>query len=187
LFPIPMTDAIETSRLLLVPLGERHVLALSQAVNNFRIIQNTARIPWPYRLDDASAFWRFTVGRQGRSPCFCIFAKDQPDVLAGGISYEKNVTGSEAEIGYWVAEPCWGRGYGLEAARAAVSHAFRHHGIDRMVAGYRHGNEASRRILDRLGFRLVGHRASYSVGTGRTMPTARLELTRREWLRAGSA
>ncbi len=108
-----MTDAIETSRLLLVPFKERHVLALSQAVNNFRIIQNTARIPWPYRLDDASAFWRFTVGRQGRSPCFCIFAKDRRDVLAGGISYDLNATGSEAEIGYWVAEPCWGRGYGL--------------------------------------------------------------------------
>jgi RimJ/RimL family protein N-acetyltransferase len=178
-----MTDRIETPRLILRPIRESETLALAHAVNNRRIVRNTARIPWPYTLDDARDYWRQVERGDCRSLRLSIFERARPNVPAGGIGYECDVAGQAAELGYWLAEPVWAKGYGYEAAAAVTAHAFERAGLDRLVAGYRHGNEASRRILDRLGFRHVGHMDMYSRGAGRFTPTARLELTRREWLR----
>jgi RimJ/RimL family protein N-acetyltransferase len=53
--------------------------------------------------------------------------------------------------------PAWrSRGYGLEAARAVLRHAERDCGLRRLVAIVSPGNTASRRLLERIGFRFEG-------------------------------
>ncbi len=179
-----MSPIVKTERLLLRPLRESNLVTLAAALNNYRIVRNTARIPWPYRLDDA----RDHLDRANRSIPgtlrLSIAEKSRPDIVVGGIGYEAEEAGHSAELGYWLAETAWARGFGYEAAKAVTAHGFENAGHERLVAGYRHGNEASRRILDRLGFRIVGHDMIYSRGVGRKTPVAHLELTRREWLRA---
>jgi RimJ/RimL family protein N-acetyltransferase len=179
-----MSQIIETERLLLRPLQESDLVALAAALNNYRIVRNTARIPWPYKLDDAREY--LGRGKQNIPGTLrlMIAEKSRPGMVVGGIGYEAEGAGHSAELGYWLAEPVWAKGFGYEAAAAVTAHAFETAGHDRLAAGYRHGNEASRRILDRLGFRVVGHEMMYSRGVGRQTPVARLELTRREWLRA---
>ena len=178
-----MTQMIKTERLLLRPLQESDLVALAAALNNYRIVRNTARIPWPYKLDDA----RDHLDRANRSTPgtlrLAIAEKSRPNSIVGGIGYEAEEAGHSAELGYWLAEPVWARGFGYEAAAAVTAHGFEAAGHERLMAGYRHGNEASRRILDRLGFRIVVHEMMYSRGVGRKSPVARLELTRHEWLR----
>lgn len=180
----PMSQNIKTERLLLRPLRESDLVTLAATLNNFRIVRNTASIPWPYRLDDA----RDHFDRANRSIPgtlrLVVAEKSRPNIVVGGIGYEAEDVGLSAELGYWLAEAVWAKGYGYEAAKAVTVHAFETAGHDRLVADYRHGNEASRRILDRLGFRFVGHAMSYSRGEGHETPVARLELTRREWLKA---
>ncbi len=179
-----MSQIIETERLLLRPLRESDLVTLTSALNNYRIVRNTARIPWPYRLDDA----REHFGRVSQSVLgtlqLTIVERARPDTVLGGIGYEAGAAGHSAELGYWLAEPVWARGFGYEAAKAVTAHGFEYAGYERLMAGYRHGNEASRRILDRLGFRIVGHDLMYSRGAGHETPVARLELTRREWFLA---
>ena len=179
-----MSQIIETERLLLRPLRERDLVTLTSALNNYRIVRNTARIPWPYTLDDA----RTHLGRVSQTVPgtlqLTIVEKARPDSVLGGIGYEAGAARHSAELGYWLAEPVWAKGFGYEAARAVTAHGFEVAGHERLVAGYRHGNEASRRILDRLGFRIVGHDMMYSRGAGHETPVARLELTRREWYQA---
>jgi RimJ/RimL family protein N-acetyltransferase len=70
-----------------------------------------------------------------------------------------------------------------EAARAVRDFGFGRAGYDRLTSGYRHGNEASRRILIGLGFRHTGHKLVRSFALGRCVPIATVELTQREWLR----
>lgn len=179
-----MSQNIKTERLLLRPLRESDLVTLAATLNNYRIVRNTARIPWPYRLDDAREYLGHASQSISGTLRLSIAEKSRPDGVLGGIGYEAEEAGHSAELGYWLAEPIWAKGYGYEAARAVTAHAFEAAGHDRLVAGYRHGNEASRRILDRLGFRFVEHTMSYSRGVGRKTPVARLELTRREWLKA---
>jgi RimJ/RimL family protein N-acetyltransferase len=179
-----MQETIATKRLLLRPLRESDLAALAAALNSRRISHNTARIPWPYSLDDARAHLaRVSRGERGTLNMM-IVEKQRADRVVGGIGYEADGAGHGAELGYWLAETLWSKGYGHEAAKAVVDHAFKVSRHDRLHAGYRHGNEASRRILDRLGFRIVGHSMMPSLGAGHPTPVARLELTRREWLKA---
>ncbi len=57
----------------------------------------------------------------------------------------------EAELGYWLAEPFWHKGIMTEAARALLEHARRDLGMRRIWADYYEGNDASRRVMERLG------------------------------------
>lgn len=58
----------------------------------------------------------------------------------------------EAELGYWLAEPFWHQGFMTEAADAVIAHARKNLGIRRVWADYYEGNEASRKVMERLGF-----------------------------------
>ncbi len=56
------------------------------------------------------------------------------------------------ETGYWVAPKYVGRGMATEAANAAIRYAFGHLGAKAITIGFSEGNEASRRIVEKLGF-----------------------------------
>jgi RimJ/RimL family protein N-acetyltransferase len=60
-----------------------------------------------------------------------------------------------AEVGFVLARDAWGRGYGLEAMRAVVDHAASL-GMKRLWARTHAGNDASQRLLERLGFEPEG-------------------------------
>jgi RimJ/RimL family protein N-acetyltransferase len=61
--------------------------------------------------------------------------------------------GMEPEIGWWLARHRWGRGLATEAARAALADAFERAGLRRIVSIAMPGNEASIRIMRKLGLR----------------------------------
>ena len=56
------------------------------------------------------------------------------------------------ELGYWIAEEHWGKGYATEASKAIIDHAFDDLGISQIYASYRTENVRSKRVLEKLGF-----------------------------------
>lgn len=140
----------------------------------------TARVPWPYGLDEARAFLDHVAALSEREAEFVIIAADTGPI--GGIGFELHA-GATVELGYWLAEPWWNRGYASEAARAVIAHAFEAKGHDRMVSRCVLGNEASRRVLIGAGFRPTGIDTCRSVSTGCRHFCQCFELTRREWER----
>ena len=59
---------------------------------------------------------------------------------------------AQAEIGYWLGVPFWGRGFVPEAVRALLRHCFEDLGCDSVWCGYYEGNEKSRRVQEKCGF-----------------------------------
>ena len=59
----------------------------------------------------------------------------------------------EAELGYWLGVPWWGRGIVPEAAREMLRHAFEDLSLARVWCGYYDGNTKSKRVQEKLGFR----------------------------------
>jgi RimJ/RimL family protein N-acetyltransferase len=55
------------------------------------------------------------------------------------------------EAGWRLAQPYWGKGYALEAARAAIEDGFGRLGLDEIVAYTVPANRASWTIMERLG------------------------------------
>lgn len=60
------------------------------------------------------------------------------------------------ELGWVLARPHWGKGYAIEAARAAMDYAFGPLGRERFISVIRPGNQRSVRVAERLGSRLSG-------------------------------
>jgi RimJ/RimL family protein N-acetyltransferase len=61
-----------------------------------------------------------------------------------------------AELGYWLAPPLHGQGLMTEAGAAVLAYAFGPLGLHKLVTAHFVDNDASRRVIEKLGFRLVG-------------------------------
>jgi ribosomal-protein-alanine N-acetyltransferase len=85
------------------------------------------------------------------------------------------------ELGYWIGEPFWGRGYAVEACRAVVTQAFEACRPERMQARVIAGNEASERVLDTLGFRFEGTLRSSLLRRGRIEDVKYFSVLKSEW------
>jgi RimJ/RimL family protein N-acetyltransferase len=61
-----------------------------------------------------------------------------------------------AEIGYWLAQPYWGRGIMTDAVKVYVSYAFKELSVARLTAHVFAFNRSSARVLEKNEFKLEG-------------------------------
>jgi RimJ/RimL family protein N-acetyltransferase len=61
----------------------------------------------------------------------------------------------EPELGYRLRRAVWGRGLATEGSRALIDAAFTEHGARRVYATTMVVNAASRRVMEKVGMRLV--------------------------------
>ena len=87
------------------------------------------------------------------------------------------------DIGYWLGEHVWGRGYATEAIRLMTYFCFEHLGISSLCAWVFVGNEASRRALEKNGFTLVRTAVKKVEQDGRALDEWYYVLLRSEWER----
>ena len=59
----------------------------------------------------------------------------------------------EAEIGYWLGESFWGKGYATEALQAMIAYSFEKLRLTRLLAGAYQENTPSQKVLEKCGFR----------------------------------
>lgn len=164
-----------TERLLLRPGWAEDAPALFAAIADAAIVRNLASAPWPYTRIDAEAF--LATERAASEPSFLMFRRTRgAPQLVGSAGIGRRSDGA-AELGYWIARPYWGLGYGTEAARAVI--AIARHGLRlrTLSAGHFIDNPASGRILEKIGFRATGEiRERYSAGRRAAAPSRLFEL-----------
>jgi ribosomal-protein-alanine N-acetyltransferase len=87
----------------------------------------------------------------------------------------------EPELGYWIGVPFWGRGYITEAAGGLLRYCFEEKGAGRVWCGHYEGNERSRRVIEKCGFRLMAKRRSRVPLLGETRAEYYYALAKEEW------
>lgn len=85
------------------------------------------------------------------------------------------------ELGYALGSAHWGQGYVGEALEALLAHAFDALDINRIEADIDPRNEASARLLEKLGFRQEGYMPERWIVHGEKADTAFYGLIRRYW------
>ena len=85
------------------------------------------------------------------------------------------------ELGYWIGEPYWKRGYATEAAHALVDLAFRATRLNVLHVSCRVINPASRRVIHKCGFQYAGQGMLNSIVAGQ-VPVERYRLDRKTWV-----
>lgn len=88
-----------------------------------------------------------------------------------------------ADFGYVLARPFWGLGLGCEAARAIVDVAFDDLGLHRLWATCDARNQASVRLLKKLGLRLEGTLLKNQLVRDGWRDTCVFAILREEWKR----
>ena len=165
--PIVEPDLSDTA-VWLRPPGEQDVPALVEALADPEIPRWTL-VPQPYGEEEARDFVR--IGAEGRAAgTDVVFVWDRleaPGRLGGAVGIH-DIEAGGCEIGYWTAP--WGRGQGLttRAVRLVCGWALDPSGLGLDVVQWRavDGNAASRRLAERVGFRITGLRRLSVVQRG---------------------
>ncbi len=139
-------EILVTKRLTLRPPLEVDADAITAAFQNTNITRNLSAAPNPYKRADALDW----IENKASDPDAVNLSIHRQRLL-GVVSVRKNSQG-HYDLGYWLDEPAWGCGFMTEAARAALSHAFRKFGLSDVHSGAYEDNPASMAVLNKLGF-----------------------------------
>ena len=173
---------LETERLVLRAPRLEDAERIAMLANERRIAENTARIPHPYVLADATAFL-VTVNRSKHEMAFLITLADGTPIGACGLELRDGPggPGPVPELGYWLGLAYWGRGFATEAVRALIDHAFTDLELESLQAGARVTNPASRRVLEKCGFQWTGVGLYRIRALKSSAPIDRFRLERSIW------
>lgn len=149
---------LETKRLLLRPWQESDAAALFKYAKDPRVGPAAG---WPPHTGEEesleiirtvfSAPHTFAVvpkGAEPSEPIGCI------GLLLGEAS-NLEIPEGEGELGYWIGVPFWGQGLIPEAAREMLRYGFEDVRLAKIWCGYYSGNEKSRRVQEKCGFRFL--------------------------------
>ncbi|MCR8723914.1 GNAT family N-acetyltransferase [Frigidibacter sp. ROC022] len=167
--PVTSPAEFRTERLTLRPLVAGDAAAVAEGIGHWDVIRWLVSPPWPYRLEDAESF----IARHDSDGALAVTEGDGPVLGVVHIA-------PSGELGYWLRPEAQGRGLMTEAATALVAAHFAGSDSD-LVSGHLPGNEASARVLAKLGFRYTAPRRQFHRAEGREVETLRMALSARDW------
>lgn len=164
------------------PWRETDAADLAAALNNERIQDNLRDgLPFPYTEADALEYIRAMRSSDLDETFAFAIALDDRAVGSIGVFRQGNIHRQTAELGYYIAEPYWGKGYMTQAVRLACGYVFTHSDILRIYAEPFAYNLGSCRVLEKAGFQLEGTLRQNAVKHGQVIDMQLYSLLREEW------
>lgn len=149
--------SIKTSRLLLRPFELNDADSLESLASERAIADTTVNVPHPYPKGMAKEWISTHQARydKGELLSFAITESETKSLL-GSIGLTIESASQRAELGYWIGVPHWGKGYASEASSAVVDYGFSELLLHRIYAGCFARNQASAKVLRKIGMKLEG-------------------------------
>lgn len=138
--------------------------------------------PWK-GAEDARAWLERMRGLEasGNTLQLVVARADDARVIGTCLIFLYDAASARAELGYVLRRDHWRGGWMREALVALLDHAFGPMGLRRIEASVNPANEASHRLLLRLGFEREGIRRERWITRGRPEDSAMYGLLAREW------
>jgi [ribosomal protein S5]-alanine N-acetyltransferase len=156
---------LQTDKCLLRPWTFDDAAGLTAGLNNRNVwIHLRDWVPHPYTIADAHAYFARVIPPQSEH-AVCI---EVDGAVGGGMSIRigSDVHRHTAELGYWLAEPLWGRGIMTSAVGVFVPVCMEAFELDRIFATTNANNVASARVLEKAGFTFEGRLRKNAVKDG---------------------
>jgi RimJ/RimL family protein N-acetyltransferase len=180
---------IETRRLWLRWPRMADAQAILRQAGDKAVADMTGTVPHPY---PPQAVEPFIFGARkgnalGERLALAVTLKSRPNELIGMIGIDPKESGnlsnsSSPFIGYWLGTAHWGEGLATEAAQAIIDAAFSLTGSHAVEADARVINPASRRVLEKCGFRHEGSNLKSLPARGGLFPCDHFRLDRSTWM-----
>ncbi len=177
-----MVPVLETERLVLRPVAATDLEQIVALLADEEVAVMTSNIPHPYTERDAEKWLRLldAEAREGDSYTFAIQVRAGHS-LRGAIALWCREKGRSAEVGYWLGQIYWNRGYMTEATRGILRYAFDELGYGTVYAWTFAHNPASRRVQEKLGMTPVETRFRLAPARNREIETTKRRITAEEW------
>lgn len=190
--PGSLPPVLHTARLTLRPFREGDAAALFAIFSDAEVVRFWSCAAWT-DIAQAQAMIDEALRQVGSDSGggavlrYAIALRDT-DQLVGVCNlrgfFEQN---RRCELGYALARAWWGRGLAGEALEALLAHAFGALGLNRIEADIDPRNDASARLLERLGFRREGYMPERWIVHGEKADTAFYGLLKRYWDERGTS
>ncbi len=172
----------ETKRLILRPWRKRDAVWLKKWGKDREVAIPTG---WKPVISVFQALEMIAVGY--RKPWAFAIEEKKTERVIGSLTLMPGEQGhfklnaNEIEIGYWIAKPCWGKGYMPEALSVIFNDLFEHKGIDRIYCICAENNTQSIRVQEKLGFRYNKTENIWQQALSRNVLSRVSVLDREEW------
>lgn len=144
---------ILTERLILRSFITDDARDVQRLAGNLNVAKMTLNIPHPYENGMAEEWINSHKEKpQSGSQLSYAIVSLNLGVLLGAISLT-HMERMQANIGYWVGEQYWGKGYCTEAGIALINHAFTALSLKRVYALHLSSNPASGRVMQKMGMK----------------------------------
>jgi len=178
---------IETKRLILRPPALKDAKDIVENINNINVSRHLLVVPHPYSLKDAKWFINHCKKKAKEKPRttyeFSIELKEEGRVIGGfGVTKVDRWHGT-ADLGYWLGEKYWRKGYATEATEKIIDFAFNKLRLRRLRIPAFVENKASNEFARRLGFKLEGTLRKHckAKSTGKIHDENTYRLLKEEW------
>lgn len=153
--------------LVLRPWTREDIDSLVRYANNRNVWINLRNVfPNPYTHADAEKWIEHCESEAIKPANFAIELSGE--AIGGvGVRLLDDVHRLTAEIGYWIAEPFWGKGIATEALKRTTRYAFAEFGLERLQATVFEWNPASARVLEKAGYVVEGRMRRFIIKDGR--------------------
>lgn len=151
---------LRTARLVLRPPRRMDADILASQLSDARVARMLIHVPLPYGRTDAAG-WIASMRSGIRAGTARFYAIEHRSMIIG-LAGLTGLNGRIAELGYWLGHPWWGRGFMSEAVPPVLRAAWKIPNLEAIEAAHMADNEASGRLLLRLGFRHTGTTKLYS-------------------------
>jgi len=145
--------------------------ALAALLNNEAVQDNLRDLPFPYTRADAEAYISAILAAD-RDTAY-VWAITVDEVVAGciGVFRKDNIHRLTAEMGYYIAAGCWGKGVMTDAVGQVCRYVFERTDIVRIFAEPFVRNVASCQVLEKAGFVYEGTLRKNAVKHGAFVDT----------------
>ena len=131
--------------------NEADLNSLVKYANNWNVAKwLTNSFPHPYTQEDGKAYLSM-IANDNPTKVFAIEVNGEA-VGSIGIFPQSDLHEKSAEMGYWLAEACWGQGIMTKAIQEIVNYGFQTFDIVRIYARPFSTNLKSQRVLEKAGF-----------------------------------
>lgn len=171
-----------TERLSLEKIRVQDIPKIVEYAGNEKIAKNTRNLPHPYEEKHA-VFWinKANEGFENKTQfTFGIRLKSTEDFI-GGIGLILNQAFNRAELGYWIAEPFWNKGYATEAVAAILEFGFDELNLNKILATHLVENPASGKVMINNGMIKEGELIEHIRKDGVYKSVVQYRLTKKEF------
>ena len=148
---------IETTRFVLNQFTNNDVNEIYSIMSQSEVYSRfSTNIPFPYQKEDAE--FLVSLSQNGLAKNHYVLAVRLKDTnqIVGCIDLSVKPQHAKSELGFWIDEKFWNKGFATEVGKTAILFGFQQRNLKRIYATHFEENTASGKVLQKIGMTQEG-------------------------------